>query len=311
MRIIFMGTPDFAVPSLQALHDAQYEVVGVFCQPDKPVGRKQIITPPAVKVLAMQLGYKIYQPKTLKDPEIIALIKDLAPDLIVVAAYGKMLPKEILEVPRFGCLNLHGSILPKYRGAAPIQWAVYNGETETGITMMQMNEGMDTGDILCCIRTEIESDETAGELFDRLSLLGAKHLDQTIQKLATLGFQPIKQEESLATYAPMIKKEDALIDWNRSALEIYNQVRAFQPWPVAYTFLNEKQFKIYSCAPIDGYFGVPATMIQKGNELIVCCGQNTAVALCEIQLEGSKRMATELFLRGHQFPTNTMLSNQR
>ena len=285
MRVIFMGTPDFAVPSLQALHDAKYEVVGVFCQPDKPVGRKQIITPPAVKMLAMQLEYEIYQPKTLKDPEIIALIKDLAPDLIVVAAYGKMLPKEILETPRFGCLNLHGSILPKYRGAAPIQWAVYHGEQETGITMMQMNEGMDTGDILCCIRTKIRENETAGELFDRLSLL--------------------------ATYAPMIKKEDALIDWNRSACEICNQVRAFHPWPVAYTFLNGKQFKIHSCAPIDGYFDAPGTMIQKGSKLIVCCGKNTAIILLEIQLEGSKRMETELFLRGHQFRTNTVLSNQR
>ena len=311
MRVIFMGTPDFAVPSLQALHDAKYEVVGVFCQPDKPVGRKQIITPPAVKMLAMQLGYEIYQPKTLKDPEIIALIKDLAPDLIVVAAYGKMLPKEILETPRFGCLNLHGSIWPKYRGAAPIQWAVYHGEQETGITMMQMNEGMDTGDILCCIRTKIRENETAGELFDRLSLLGAEHLDQTIQKLSVGGFHPIQQEEALATYAPMIKKEDALIDWNRSAFEICNQVRAFHPWPVAYTFLNGKQFKIYSCAPIDGYFDAPGTMIQKGSKLIVCCGKNTAIILLEIQLEGSKRMETELFLRGHQFRTNTVLSNQR
>ena len=311
MRIIFMGTPDFAVPSLQALHDAQYEVVGVFCQPDKPVGRKQIITPPPVKELALRLGYPVYQPKTLKDPEIIALIKDLKPELIVVAAYGKMLPKEILETPCFGCLNLHGSILPKYRGAAPIQWAVYHGETETGITMMQMNEGMDTGDILCCIRTGIEKNETAGELFDRLSLLGAQHLDQTIQQLVSGGFSAVKQEESLATYAPLIEKEDALIDWNKPASDIFNHIRAFNPWPVAYTFLNGKQFKIFSCAQIDGYFGVPGTMIQKENKLIVFCGQNTAVSLEEIQLEGSKRLKTELFLRGHQLLTDTLLSNYK
>lgn len=307
MKIVFMGTPDFAVPSLEVLAKSSHTVTGVFCQPDKPVGRKQIITPPAVKVCAQAHGLPVYQPQTLRNDTAVQLIKDLNPDLIVVAAYGKILPPQILSVPRYGCLNLHGSLLPKYRGAAPIQRAVMNGDAQTGITMMKMDEGMDTGDILRVISTPIGAEETAGEVFDRLSVLGAEHLLETITLLEQGKLIPQKQDKSQATYAPMLQKEEGHLDWNFDAQTVFDRIRGLNPWPVAYALLGEKKLKIFKARKADDIPGKPGQLSVKNNRLLVCCGSGTALSLEEIQPEGSKRMSAAQFLCGNHIEDGTFL----
>ena len=235
MRIVFMGTPDFAVPHLQALLDHPYDVAGVFTQTDKPKGRGYQLTPPPVKELAVSRGIPVFQPRTLRDGEALAQLQTLQPDLIVVVAYGKILPREILDLPRLGCINVHGSLLPKYRGAGPIQWAVLNGETVTGVTTMYMAEGLDTGDMLESASLEIGPDETADELHDRLSQLGAKLLLSTVEKAEKGLLEPKKQDDALSCYAPMLTKELSRIDFSRPAQEVHNQIRGLSSWPAAYT----------------------------------------------------------------------------
>ncbi len=228
MKIVFMGTPDYAVKTLEALINAGHTVAAVFAQPDKPVGRKQILTPPPVKVCAEKYGIPVFQPRNLRDGEAERIIRDIAPDAIAVVAYGKILPTEILTLPRYGCINGHASLLPKYRGAAPIQWCIVNGEKETGVTAMQMDKGMDTGDILKTAVTEIGAEETAGELFERLSVIGAKLLVKTLADLEDGGITPVKQDESKATAAPIIKKEMAKVSFHdMTADEVHNAVRGF------------------------------------------------------------------------------------
>lgn len=294
MRIVFMGTPDFAVPCLQAVLDAGHTVCGVFTQPDKPKGRSYKMTPPPVKTLAEKYGLPVFQPKSLRTPEVLTQLQQLAPDVAVVVAYGKILPKSVLDVPAKGCINVHASLLPAYRGAAPIQWAVLNGDKETGVTTMYMAEGLDTGDILLQKKTAIGPDETAGELHDRLSVLGASLLVETLAKLDTLTPRP--QGEPTTPYASMLDKSMCPIDWTRPAQEIHNQIRGLSPWPVATTTFSGKPLKIHASVLAEPKNGVPGS-VHEG--FVVTCGNNTAIKLCRVQPAGKRPMDGEAFLRGH------------
>lgn len=306
MKIVYMGTPDYAVPTLEALLNDGHTIEAVFCQPDKPVGRKKIMTAPAVKVFALSKGLKVYQPESLRSNEVYELLKEISPEVIVVVAYGKILPERILKLAPLGCINGHGSILPKYRGAAPIQWAVINGETQTGVTAMYMDKGIDTGDILKVSTTKIGEDETAEQLFDRLSVLTAELLTQTLREIKEGKITPIKQNEDEATYAPIINKEMALIDFSKSANEIFNAVRGFNSWPVAYCMYEGKRLKIFSCK-VNGFSDLPYGTVSNNQTFSVVCGDGVCVELKEIQLEGSKRMTTEEFLKGKKIPVGTVL----
>lgn len=306
MRIVFMGTPSIAVGTLEALLKADHEVVGVFTQPDKPVGRKQILTPPPVKVFAEENGIPVYQPKTVKDGEALLTLKDLNPDIIVVVAYGKILPKEILNLPKYGCVNAHASLLPKYRGASPIQWCIVCGEKQTGVTTMLMDEGMDTGDMLETAIVDIGDDETSEELFERLTDTAAELVCSTVAKLEKGEITPKKQNEEDATYAPIITKEMALIDFGRSAADIHNLVRGLYGWPTAYFMLDGKRVKVYKTEVLE-LLGEPSTVIRSDNELIIACGNNSAVKIKELQPEGSKRMEAKQWLLGKKIATGTKI----
>lgn len=305
MNIIFMGTPDFAVPSLEKLIESDYNVTAVFTQPDKPKGRGHKMQFSPVKELAVANNIPVYQPKTLKDEEIQETIRELAPDMIVVVAYGKLLPKAVLDMPKYGCVNVHGSLLPKYRGAAPIQWSVLNGDKTAGVTTMFMGEGMDTGDMLLKSETEIGDNETSGELFDRLMVMGAELLMETLPGIVDGTIVPEKQDESLATHAPMITKEMSRVDWNEPAEFIKNRVRGLNPWPCAVTEYKGKRMKIYSVTLTDGD-GNPGEIYKKDNKLMVFCGKGSLV-LDDIQLENGKRMSGDVFLLGHPINEPTVL----
>lgn len=301
MKIVFMGTPDFAVPCLDSLINAGHEICAVFSQPDKPVGRKQILTAPPVKARALELGIDVYQPSSLKnDDTAYNIIKELNPDVCVVVAYGKILPSNILYATKYGCINVHASLLPKYRGASPVQWAIVCGEKKSGVSTMLLNEGMDTGDILLQSETEIGENETAEELFDRLSEMGAKLIVKTLEQLENSMITPIKQNEDNATYAPIIKKEDALIDFSKSAHEICCLIRGLHFWPVAYTMVEGKRLKIFSANEIKAEKGESGEILSQEKSIVVKCGGNSAIEINEIQLEGSKRMMTADFLNGRR-----------
>lgn len=294
-----MGTPDFAVPCLQKLIDSDNEITAVFTQPDKKVGRKQILTPPPVKVLAEENIITVYQPNTMKSEETINLIKDINPDIIVVVAYGKILPKVILDIPEFGCINVHASLLPKYRGAAPIQWAVLNGDTETGVAVQQMNEGIDTGDLLLVKKTKIDINETSAELFDRLSLLGADALDKTINMIENDSVKRTPQPDGDFGYAKMISREMSPIDWSKSAFEIHNQVRGLQTWPCADTVINGKKVKIHKTLLSELKGNSPGKIMNNKGVLTVTCGDGKCLDIVEIQPDGKKRMDIKSFLAGN------------
>ena len=305
-----MGTPDFAVPCLEALITAGHEVSAVFAQPDRPKGRGHKLCPPPVKECAEKHGIPVFQPEKIKgNTEAFDLLRKTAPQLIVVVAYGKILPKEILEIPDFGCINVHASILPKYRGSAPIQWAVIGGEKVTGVTTMLLDEGMDTGDILLCEKCDIPDDMTGGELFDTLAPLGASLLIKTIEGIESGLVFPQKQDERSATYAPMLKKEDAAVDFSKSADQIRNLIRGLNPWPVAYTFAGDMKIKIYSAKPSGETGKAPGTVLDD-KKLIVACGNGEAIELCEVQIAGSRRMSGEELLRGHPIPKGTILKTE-
>lgn len=299
MRIIFMGTPEFAVPCLKSLIDEGYDICAVFTQPDKPKGRGYALTPPPIKTLAVKNHIPAFQPVTLRTQEAAQEIKALNPDLIVVVAYGKLLPKEILDIPPFGCINVHGSLLPKYRGAAPIQWSVINGEKITGVTTMYMAEGLDTGDMLLTGQVEIGADETSGELHDRLSLLGAEVLVKTLRQIANGTAKRIPQAESDTGYASMLTKEMSRIDWNKPADIIHNLVRGLSPWPVASTTFKGRLLKIHKTRAAEGFSGKIGQAVDSNGKFIVCCGENTCIELLEVQYEGGKKMLGKDFLRGH------------
>ena len=302
-NVVFMGTPDFAVPALRVLiENPDYDVKLVISQPDKPQGRHQELTAPPVKQLALQYDLEMYQPETLKGDEAYEKIAAIAPDFIVVSAYGKILPKRILDIPKYGCVNLHGSLLPAYRGAAPIQWSVINGDKKTGVTTMLMDVGLDTGDILLVSETEIGEEETAGELFDRLAALCPDLLIKTLKALEEGSVTPVKQDEEKANYVSMLSKEMAVIDWSDTAENIHNKVRGMSPWPVAKTTYNSKLLKIFASRVSDKkYIGEHGEVIVKDDEIFVICGNNTLISITELQLEGSKRMKAADFLRGRGF----------
>lgn len=297
MNIIFMGTPDFAVPALEKLVASEHNVTAVFTQPDKPRGRKMVLTPPEVKACALKHGIKVYQPDSLKDGKTLEIIKDCNPDVIVVAAYGKILPKEILDYPKYGCVNIHGSLLPKYRGAAPIQRAVLDGESETGVTTMQMAEGLDTGDMLLVYKTPILPDETSGELFDRLALAGADLLLDTLEGIEKGEIVPQKQNDSLSSYAKMIDKSMCPIDFNKTAQAVHNQVRGLNPWPVATAQINGKRLKIYK-TKLSSLNGNPGEVISL-KPLTVACKENS-VEIITLQPEGKKIMDSKAYLAGNK-----------
>lgn len=305
MNIVFMGTPDFAVPSLKALVErSKYNVTAVYTQPDKPVGRKKILTPPDVKVCAMEYGIEVRQPDSLKGDEQAQQISALEPDVIVVIAYGKILPESVLSIPKYGCINIHGSLLPKYRGAAPIQRAVIDGEKITGVTSMLMDKGLDTGDMLISRSTKILPEETAGELFDRLSQLGAEVLLDTLEQLENGTVTPIKQDNEKSNYASMLSKEECIIDWKLSAQAVHNKVRGMNPWPIAVTMYKGKKLKIYRTKITQGSGKSAAVLSVKPP--VIACG-NGAVELLEVQLEGKNRMSAEEFFRGQRIEKGNVL----
>ena len=305
MRIVFMGTPDYSVKTLEALVDAGHEVVAVFAQPDKPVGRKQILTPPATKQKALELNIPVYQPTTLRDGSALELLKELNPEVIVVVAYGKILPKEILELPKFGCINGHASLLPKLRGSAPIQWAIIRGEKKTGVTIQLMDEGIDTGDILDTAETQIGEQETAEELFERLSDISAELMLKTLSKLQNGTAVRTPQNDMEATYAPIIKKDMAHIDFNKTAEEICNAVRGYYSWPCAFCFMDGKRLKVISAIPSNGK-GAPGEVIGNDDKLVVAC-KDGAVQFITVQAEGSKVMSAADMLRGKGIALGTVL----
>lgn len=308
MRIVFMGTPDFAVPSLQALIDAGHDVCAVYTQPDKPQGRKQILTAPPVKTLALEHDIPVFQPNTLKNEDEQARLRELAPEVIIVVAYGKLLPKAVLDIPPHGCINVHGSLLPRWRGAAPIQWAVIAGDEMAGVTTMQMAEGLDTGDMLLTYETKVGEKETAGELFDRLAQSGAELLTQTLVKLDEI--EPRPQDDAKSCYAHMLDKQMAVIDWSKSAHEIDCLIRGLNPWPIALTTLSGERLKVFAAEKAAGN-GEPGTVLEADPKkgLTVACGEG-ALGLTEIQLVGGKRMKATDFLRGHAIQVGTKLGDE-
>lgn len=314
MKIVYMGTPDFAVPPLAALVEAGYEVTAVITQPDKPKGRGKTLLPTPVKEEAMKHEITVYQPQKVRDPEFVEVLKNLAPDMIVVAAFGQIIPKEILDMPKYGCINIHASLLPKYRGAAPIQQAVIDGEKESGVTIMKMGMGLDTGDMISQAVVTLSEDETGGSLFDRLAETGASLLIQTIPSIengtATYTKQP---EESPTPYAAMITKKMGLLDFSRNAEVLERLVRGMNPWPSAYTYLNNKTLKVWKAVVEDAESGkvAPGTIVGVDKKGIhVACGEKILV-LQEVQLEGKKRMETDAFLRGYQVTEGTILTDHK
>ncbi|MBO4445558.1 MAG: methionyl-tRNA formyltransferase [Clostridia bacterium] len=297
MRVVFMGTPDFAVPTLERLAE-KHDVIGVFTQPDKPKGRHMTMTPSDVKVKAEELNIPVFQLESLKHGEAMPILEELKPDVIVVAAYGQILKEDVLNFPKYGCINAHGSILPKYRGAAPIQRAVIDGETETGVTAMLMNEGLDTGDILKINRTQIDPDETAGELFDRLAKLAADTIEETLDNIDELTANRMKQPEE-GIYAKMLSKADCPIDWNKTAQEIHNQIRGLNPWPTATTKYKDETIKIHKSQLTDTKSIKPAgTITAEKDRLFVATGDRE-LEILEIQPQNKNRMAVKDYLLGH------------
>ena len=309
MKIIFMGTPHFSVGTLEALADAGHEITLVVSQPDKPKGRGHELTPTAVKTAALKRGLKVFQPKRLRDPETVRVLQETPADVIVVIAFGQIVPAEILHMKKYGCINVHGSLLPKYRGAAPIQWAVIDGEKESGVTIMQMDEGLDTGDMLLKGSVELDPKETSGSLFEKLSKLGADLCVEALEKLEKGELKPEKQGETTTEYAKMLTKEMGELDFSRSAAALERLIRGLNPWPSAYTRLGDKTLKIWAadvCERKDeGAACGEITEVTK-EAFCVACGEG-ALKITELQLQGKKRMDTASFLRGFRLEAGTRL----
>ncbi|MBR4982999.1 MAG: methionyl-tRNA formyltransferase [Lachnospiraceae bacterium] len=308
MKIVFMGTPDFAVGALEALVEAGHDVVAVVTQPDKPKGRGKEMQQTPVKECALKHNIDVFQPVKIKTPEAVEVLRGYGAELFVVAAFGQILSKEILDMPKFGCVNIHASLLPKYRGAAPIQWAILDGEKETGVTIMQMNEGLDTGDMLTKVVVPIEDTDTGESLFDKLAEAGAKLLIETIPQIEAGELTPQPQDDSLSTYAKMIKKEMGLIDWKKEAVVLERLVRGMNSWPSAYTHFNGKTLKIWETEIEEGNRNMAPGMVAEvtKNSIKVQTGQDLLV-LKQIQLEGKKRMDVASFLLGYKVEPDTVL----
>ncbi|XJZ28450.1 methionyl-tRNA formyltransferase [Bacillota bacterium Lsc_1132] len=299
-KIVFMGTPDFSVPVLrQIIHDG-YEVIGVVTQPDRPVGRKKILTPPPVKVEAVKQGIPVFQPEKIRQPEELKKILALKPDLIVTAAFGQILPKTLLEAPKYGCMNVHASLLPELRGGAPIHYALIQGKEKTGITIMYMAEKLDAGDILTQVEVSITEEDNVGTLHDKLSEAGAKLLSETLPLLLAGKIQPTPQDDAKATFAANIKRDQERIDWSKNGEEIYNHVRGLNPWPVAFTTLDGQVIKIWQTEKVcSSQMATPGTITKVDSDgMIVATGNETAIKIKELQPSGKKKMAAEEFLRG-------------
>lgn len=299
-KIVFMGTPDFSVPILKQLIEDGYEVIAVVTQPDRPVGRKKVLTPPPVKVEAEKQGIPVYQPEKISREEELAPILALNPDLVVTAAFGQLLPKALLEAPQYGCINVHASLLPELRGGAPIHYAIIQGKEKTGVTIMYMAEKLDAGDMLTQVEVPILETDNVGTLHDKLSVAGAKLLSETIPKLLEGKLKPIPQNEEQATYAPNIKREQEKIDWTRNGEAIFNQVRGLNPWPVAYTTIDGKVMKIWQVLKTStAAKEKPGTIIAiEDDGFIVKTGNETAIKVIELQPSGKKKMTAEQYLRG-------------
>jgi len=309
LRVVFMGTPTFACPALQRLIDRGEEILAVVTQPDRPKGRGQKFLPSPVKELAELHGLLVLQPLKVRAPEFIDTLLELQPDLIVVVAFGQILPKALLEIPKHGCINVHASLLPRYRGAAPINYCIINGENETGVTTMLMDVGLDTGDMLVKKVTPIDPEEDTLSLHDRLSLLGADSLDETLDLLRAGNLVSEKQDDSLSCYAPMLKKEDGQIDWTAEPRVIKNLVRGMNPWPGAYTYLDGKFLKIYRVRTGPGT-GIPGTVLEAGKDGIEVACAGGSVILEELQLEGKKRLPVREFLAGCRIDPGTILGKE-
>ncbi len=313
MKIVFMGSPEFSVPCLKVLAESKHEVAAVFTQPDKARGRRgNQLVPTAVKAAALEYGYQVYQPLSLRKGEdaetSMQVLRDIAPDLIVVTAYGQILPKEVLELPKYGCINIHASLLPKYRGAAPINWVILNGETETGVTSMQMGEGLDTGDMLIKRSTKIGENETYEELYARLAVMGGEVLAETLEAVENGTLSPEKQDDSLSCYSPMIQKEMSALDFSKTAAEVHNTIRGV----TGFTMLDGKRLKVFRSEISDNI----ASDAENGSivdekRFAVKCGDGKAVVFTEVQPEGKKRMAAEDFLRGKKLVKGEILGGTK
>ena len=298
MRIVYLGTPDFSVEPLKRIVEGgKHQVIAVVCNKDKPVGRKKILTPPPVKVYASEKGIPVFQYDKIR-VEGVEDVRNLAPDLMITCAFGQILSKEILDIPKKGVINIHASLLPKYRGASPIHYAILNGETQTGITIMKTDVGIDTGDVLFSKKIDIGENETCGQLFDRLSILGAECIEDALDLIDNDKAIFTPQDDNLATFTKIIVKQDALIDWTKSAKEVFNQVRAFNPSPIAYTFYNGEPFKVYECEICDGN-GKTGEVIANDKQLVIACGKD-AVRLKIVQKAGGKPISASDFLLGNK-----------
>jgi len=307
IRTIFMGTPEFALQTLEGLFDFGVNLVGVYTQPDRPKGRGKKLAASPVKKLALEHEIPVFQPQKLRDPLAVAELQKLQPDLIVVVAYGQILPKAVLDIPRYHCINVHASLLPKYRGAAPINKAIIDGETETGVTTMLMDVGLDTGDMLVRHSLTIGENETAGQLHDRLAILGREAMEETLKQLCAGTLTAEKQDDALSCYAPMLKKEDGLISWQRSATEIHNQVRGLDPWPGAFTYLDGEVLKIAATTVAADSSEAAGTIISADKTGIrIACGEGVLI-VGELQLPGRKRLSVMNFLSGRPLFSGTLL----
>ncbi|SCH13387.1 Methionyl-tRNA formyltransferase [uncultured Clostridium sp.] len=308
MKIVFMGTPDIAVGCLQKIIDEKHDILGVVTQPDKPVGRGKKMGMPPVKELALKYDIPVYQPIKARDEEFVKILKDLNPDLIVVVAFGQILPKAILDIPKFGCVNVHVSLLPKYRGAAPINWVIINGEEKTGVTTMYMDEGLDTGDMILTSEFELNDEMTAGELHDVMKEEGAKVLKETIDLIAKGEAPRIPQNHEEFTYAPMMNKTLGQIDFSKPAKEIHNLVRGVNPWPSAYTTYKDQTMKVWKTKVLDETSGTnPGTILKVDKEGIRVSTKDNVLLIKEIQMPGKKRVLVEEYIKGNSIETNEVL----
>lgn len=306
MKILFMGTPDFAVPCLDILVSNGFDVCGAVTQPDKPKGRGHKLTPPPVKEYAISKNISVYQPQTLKDGEFEKVLDELKPQFIAVVAYGKILPEYILDFPEYGCVNVHGSVLPKYRGAAPIQWAIINGDKTTGVTTQYMKMGVDTGDIIFTDETEILPNETYGELYTRLSQSGAELLLKTVNAIKDGTAPRTEQDESEATHAPMLTKETGHINWTKSADEVLSLIRGTNPWPMSYAMYGDEMMKVFGVKKGSGFDAPPGKIRIVNKKLEISCGKDSVV-VDEIQFKGGKRLTVASYLNGHDIDENIIL----
>jgi methionyl-tRNA formyltransferase len=306
-----MGTPRFAVPALESTVAAGHQVPAVYTQPDRPKGRGQQVAFSPVKEAALRLGLRIEQPERIRKPEVVSQLRELAADVMVVVGYGQLVPQAIIDLPPHGIVNVHASLLPKYRGAAPIQWAVANGETTTGVTTMLINAGLDTGDMLLKAATPVGPDETAIELSERLASLGAALLVETLQKMGSGDLERVPQDDAEATYAPILKKADGLVDWRLPAARIHDRCRGFLPWPGTYTTFRGQVLHILRSKPANDIdLGVPGSVHASGRKVLVACGQGTTLEIEELQLEGRKRMSAEAFRNGQRLTAYDILGEK-